>query len=224
MSYFKFGDGPLYMFYTPYHLPHLQLPHSVARAVLFQDPTLTPARRAGLRGGRLRQAGPQGRRDPRRHGRLHLNYGLVDSYENCDDAAITCRCRCPSAARLKRDIPKDQPLRYADVDLPTGRVCDRSARGADGTFRAVGARDAPRRRAERRLGASTRRPSLGGSETHVWAVDADAAESAAAGMRAILARYTGRAPEDAALRAYGTGKPSLATSGDARTAVQSASG
>ncbi len=35
MAYFKFGDGPLYMFYTPYHLPHLQLPHSVARAVLF---------------------------------------------------------------------------------------------------------------------------------------------------------------------------------------------
>jgi len=42
MAYFKFGDGPLYMFYTPYHLPHLQLPHSVARAVLFNDPTLTP--------------------------------------------------------------------------------------------------------------------------------------------------------------------------------------
>ena len=42
MSYFKFGDGPLYMFYTPYHLPHMQLPHSVARAVLFNDATLAP--------------------------------------------------------------------------------------------------------------------------------------------------------------------------------------
>ena len=42
MNYFKMGEGPFYMFYTPFHLPHLQISLSVARAVLFQDPTLTP--------------------------------------------------------------------------------------------------------------------------------------------------------------------------------------
>ena len=27
--------------------------------------------------------------------------------------------------RLKRDIAKDQPISYRDVELPAGRLCDR---------------------------------------------------------------------------------------------------
>jgi predicted homoserine dehydrogenase-like protein len=42
MNYFKMGDGPLYAFYTPYHLPHLQVVPMIARAALFHDPTVTP--------------------------------------------------------------------------------------------------------------------------------------------------------------------------------------
>src|SRR4030065_1882254 len=42
MSYFKMGDGPLYVFYTPYHLPHMQIVTTVARAVLFHDATVSP--------------------------------------------------------------------------------------------------------------------------------------------------------------------------------------
>src|SRR6266851_4915793 len=42
MRYFKMGDGPLYAFYTPYHLPHLQVVPTVARAVLFGDPKVAP--------------------------------------------------------------------------------------------------------------------------------------------------------------------------------------
>ena len=97
MSYFKFGDGPLYMFYTPYHLPHLQLPHSVARAVLFQDPTLTPL------GAPVCEAVAFAKRDlkageiARRHGRLHL-LRADGQLRELHDAAITCRCRCRSTA------------------------------------------------------------------------------------------------------------------------------
>ncbi|MDZ7693123.1 MAG: hypothetical protein U5K69_18715 [Balneolaceae bacterium] len=42
MSYFKMGDGPFYVFYVPYHLPHLEVPLTAARAVLFEDATITP--------------------------------------------------------------------------------------------------------------------------------------------------------------------------------------
>jgi predicted homoserine dehydrogenase-like protein len=42
MAYLKMGNGPLYMFYTPYHLPPWQIAHSVGRAVLFNDATITP--------------------------------------------------------------------------------------------------------------------------------------------------------------------------------------
>jgi predicted homoserine dehydrogenase-like protein len=123
MSYFKFGDGPLYMFYTPYHLPHMQLPHSVARAVLFNDPTLV------ARGGPVCDTITFAKRDLRKGERLDgmggfTCYGLVDEYTSCRDEgflpiALSVDCR------LRRDIGKDQPIRYADVDLPDGRLCDR---------------------------------------------------------------------------------------------------
>ena len=43
MSYFKMGDGPLYMFYRPFHLTNVEAPLSVARAVLFGDAAIAPA-------------------------------------------------------------------------------------------------------------------------------------------------------------------------------------
>ena len=51
-------------------------------------------------------------------------YGLVDSYEACrrDDLlpmALSVGCR------LKRDVPKDQPIGYRDVELPRDRLCDK---------------------------------------------------------------------------------------------------
>jgi predicted homoserine dehydrogenase-like protein len=123
MSYFKFGDGPLYMFYTPYHLPHMQLPHTVARAVLFKDPTLTP------RGAPVCDTAAVAKRDLKAGERLDgmggfTCYGLVDNYANCrrnDDLPIALSLDC----RLKRDISKDQSISYRDVELPAGRTCDR---------------------------------------------------------------------------------------------------
>jgi len=122
MAYFKFGDGPLYMFYTPYHLPHLQLPHSVARAVLFNDPTLTPL------GAPVCEAVAYAKRDLKSGETLDgmggfTNYGMIDTYANSEannylPMSLSIDCK------LKRDIAKDQPLRYTDVALPAGRVCD----------------------------------------------------------------------------------------------------
>lgn len=122
MRYFKFGEGPLYMFYTPYHLPHMQLPHSVARAVLFQDPTLTPL------GAPVCDTMAVAKRDLKAGERLdgmggYTCYGLIDTYDNCrrDDylpMALSVDCR------LKRDVAKDRPISYRDVELPAGRVCD----------------------------------------------------------------------------------------------------
>ncbi|NBC27274.1 MAG: NAD(P)-dependent oxidoreductase, partial [Bacteroidetes bacterium] len=42
-KYLKMGDGPFYTFYVPYHLPHLEVPLTAARAVLFEDVTIAPA-------------------------------------------------------------------------------------------------------------------------------------------------------------------------------------
>ena len=45
MNYFKMGEGPVYTFYVPYHLPHLEAPLTAARAVLFGDCALKPLAR-----------------------------------------------------------------------------------------------------------------------------------------------------------------------------------
>jgi predicted homoserine dehydrogenase-like protein len=122
MSYFKFGDGPLYMFYTPYHLAHLQLPHSVMRAVLCNDATLTPI------GAPVCDTISYAKRDLKAGERLDgmggfTCYGLVDSYAACrreDALPIAMSQDCV----LKRDVAKDQPIGYRDVTLPVGRLCD----------------------------------------------------------------------------------------------------
>jgi predicted homoserine dehydrogenase-like protein len=42
LAYYKLGDGPFYVFYTPFHLPHIQLPSTIGRAVVHRDPTVAP--------------------------------------------------------------------------------------------------------------------------------------------------------------------------------------
>jgi predicted homoserine dehydrogenase-like protein len=123
MSYFKMGDGPLYMFYTPYHLPHLQLPHTVARAVLFGDATLAP------RGAPVCDTLSVAKRDLKAGETLDgmggfTCYGLIEAAATCqreDFLPIPLSLGC----KLKRDIAKDQPVRYVDVELPAGRLCDK---------------------------------------------------------------------------------------------------
>ena len=43
LTYYKLGDGPFYVFYTPFHLPHIQMASTIARAVVHGDPTVAPA-------------------------------------------------------------------------------------------------------------------------------------------------------------------------------------
>ena len=40
LQYLKMGDGPFYVLYTPYHLPHIQIISSIARAVESRDATV----------------------------------------------------------------------------------------------------------------------------------------------------------------------------------------
>ncbi len=123
MSYFKMGDGPFYMFYTPYHLPHLQLPLTVARAVLFRDATLAPI------GAPVCDTGTFAKRDLKAGEVLDgmggfTCYGLIDTYETCR-AENLLPMALSHGCLLKRDIRKDQAITYADVELPPGRLCDK---------------------------------------------------------------------------------------------------
>lgn len=123
MSYFKMGDGPFYMFYTPYHLPHLQLPLTVARAVLFRDATLAPM------GAPVCDTGAFAKKDLKAGEILDgmggfTCYGLIDTYELCQEQDLLPMA-LSQGCRLKRDIPKDRGIKLSDVELPAGRLCDK---------------------------------------------------------------------------------------------------
>jgi len=54
----------------------------------------------------------------------YMTYGLCENAEVVADDALL-PIGLAEGCRLLRNVPKDQVLTYADVDLPEGRVCDR---------------------------------------------------------------------------------------------------
>jgi predicted homoserine dehydrogenase-like protein len=123
LKYYKMGDGPLYVFYTPYHLCHLEVPVTVARAVLFQDATLAPL------GGPVCDVITAAKRDLQAGevldgiGGFH-SYGLLENADVCQVENLL-PMGLSEGCRLKGDISKDRVITYADVELPAGRLCDR---------------------------------------------------------------------------------------------------
>lgn len=123
MQYLKMGDGPLYVFYIPYHLPHLESPITVARAVLFHDAATAPL------GGPVVDVITAAKRDLKADEVLDgiggfMSYGLAENHPVCA-ANDYLPMSLSEGCRLKRDIPRDDIIRYEDVELPEGRLCDR---------------------------------------------------------------------------------------------------
>lgn len=119
---YKQGDGPLYTFYTPYHLCHLEVPTTVARAVLFHDAAVTPDF------GHVVDVVATAKRDLRA-GEILDGIGYYLTYGQAANAEHVQRNRLlpmglSEGCKLIRNVPKDQILRYEDVEVPPGRLCD----------------------------------------------------------------------------------------------------
>jgi predicted homoserine dehydrogenase-like protein len=123
LKYLKMGEGPLYAFYTPFHLPQLEIPLTVARAVLFRDATVAPL------GAPVGDSVAIAKRDLKAGETLDgiggfCCYTLLENFdvsraENALPMGISEGCV------LKRDVSKDDLVTYDDVELPEGRLCDR---------------------------------------------------------------------------------------------------
>jgi len=123
LRYLKMGEGPLYVFYRPFHLPQLEVPLTVARAVLFNDATVTPI------GKPTCDAVAVAKRDIKVGEVLDgiggfTCYALIENYdvslqENALPMGVSEGCR------LKEDVPKDGLITYDHVILPKDRLCDR---------------------------------------------------------------------------------------------------
>jgi predicted homoserine dehydrogenase-like protein len=130
LKYLKMGDGPLYVYYTPFHLPQLEIPLTVARAVLFGDATVAPL------GAPVCDAITMAKRDLKAGEILDglggfSAYALIENYdisrqENALPMGVSKGCK------IKRDVPKDQLITYDDVEMPPDRLCDRLRNEQDG--------------------------------------------------------------------------------------------
>lgn len=122
LNLYKLGEGPLYSFYTPYHLCHFEVPLSVARAVLFSDVVLAPL-------GEPRVDVVTTAKIDLKAGDVLDGIGYYMTYGQCENSEVVqaqnlLPMGLAEGCRLKRNISRDQVLTYDDVEVPAGRLCD----------------------------------------------------------------------------------------------------
>ncbi|MGB5515913.1 MAG: NAD(P)-dependent oxidoreductase, partial [Thermoanaerobaculia bacterium] len=123
LKYLKMGDGPLYVFYTPFHLPQLEIPLTVARTVLLGDPTVAPEGPPSCDSIAL------AKRDLKAGETLDglggfTCYALIENFDTSREISAL-PIGLSEGCTLVRDLPKDEVVRYEDVQLPEGRLCDK---------------------------------------------------------------------------------------------------
>src|SRR3989442_251961 len=122
LNLYKMGEGPLYPFWTPYHLVHFETPFSIARVVLFGDEVAPPL------GGPMVEVCAVAKRDLKA-GEVLDESGMVTDYGEAGDAEeMSAQRYLPEGlvegCRLRRDVAKDQVLTYDDVEVPESRIAD----------------------------------------------------------------------------------------------------
>lgn len=120
LNLYKLGEGPLYCFYTPYHLCHFEVPNTIARAALFNDTALAPIGRPYV------DVIATAKKDLKKGEAIddiggYAIYGLCENYdiarsENLLPIGLAEGCI------LKHDVSKDSVLTFDDVIIPKGKL------------------------------------------------------------------------------------------------------
>lgn len=123
MKVYKMGDGPLYTFYSPYHLSPLEAPNSIARAVIFGDSPVRPL------GGPVCEVVTIAKR-PLKAGETLDGIGGFLTYGAIDNTSVSIRDNLlpmglSEGCILKRGLPMDAAITFQDVEMPRLRLCDR---------------------------------------------------------------------------------------------------
>jgi predicted homoserine dehydrogenase-like protein len=122
LELYKMGPGPLYPFWTPYHLVHFEVHNTIARVVLFGDEVARPL------GGPVVEVCAVAKRDLKAGETLDVYGGYTTYGEAVNTEEMSADRLLPEGLAegcvLRRDIPKDGVITYNDVDLPKGRLAD----------------------------------------------------------------------------------------------------
>lgn len=116
LAYYKLGDGPFYVFYTPFHLPHIQIASTIGRAVLQQDATVAPVAgpvcevvavaKRNLKAGEILD-GVGG----------FCTYGLIENRSSAREMQAL-PIGLSEGCVLRRDIGKDDVISTEDIHPP----------------------------------------------------------------------------------------------------------
>ena len=122
-NYFKMGEGPFYIFYVPYHLPHLEAPITAARAALFNDAAVAPL------GGPVAEVITMAKRDLKAGDRLDGiggfdTYGTLENYDEAQNLDLL-PMGLSEGCEILRDLKIDEAISYEDVLFPEERVADK---------------------------------------------------------------------------------------------------
>ena len=123
LNLYKLGEGPLYSFYTPYHLCHFEVPNTIARVALFGDSTGSAV------GGPFVEVCAVAKRDLKA-GETLDDYGHYMTYgEAVSSPEMRSQRYLPEGlvegCTLIGDLPKDAVITFDDVVLPANRLADR---------------------------------------------------------------------------------------------------
>ncbi len=115
LSYYKLGDGPYYVFYTPAHICHFEVPSSIARAILLKDAVIAP------KAGPMVEVIAVAKKDMKKGEVIdglggYFTYGICENFqtarkENLLPIGIAEGCI------VKNDIAKDSVLTLNDVEI-----------------------------------------------------------------------------------------------------------
>ena len=122
LAYYKLGDGPFYVFYTPFHLPHIQIASTIGRAVVLRDSTVAPL------AGPVCEVLTVAKRDLKAGERLDgiggfCAYGLIDNAPAAR-ASAGLPIALSEGCVMRHDVAKDRVLTFDDVKLAPGQLTE----------------------------------------------------------------------------------------------------
>jgi predicted homoserine dehydrogenase-like protein len=120
LNLYKLGEGPLYLFYTPYHLCHFEIANTIGRAVIFRDSVVTPIGRPYV------EVITIAKKDLTR-GEVLDGMGYFMTYGECENTAIARKenllpIGLSEGLKLKHAIAKDQAISLDDVVIDPNRI------------------------------------------------------------------------------------------------------
>lgn len=123
LNLYKLGEGPLYCFYTPYHLCHFEVPNSIARAFIFNDASLAPEGKPTV------EVVAIAKKDLKKGEKLdgiggYACYGVAENHDISSKENLLPMGLIEDCV-LVNDVAKDSPVTFADVKLPDSRLIDK---------------------------------------------------------------------------------------------------